>query len=87
MHWLFIYCSLANSLVPICVQLNPNFNELFSPLHQLFKLILHCIQLSLKIIQKPSAFHSTFDTASASHKQPKVSNLLLTPPQHYKSRG
>lgn len=70
--WTMLLCLFASNLALILM----SFSYLYT---KLFKFILHRIQLRLKIIQKTSAFHSTFDIASASHEQPKVSNLLLTP--------
>lgn len=70
--WPMLLCLFVSNLTLILM----SFSHLYT---KLFKFILHCIQLRLKIIQKPSAFHSTFDIAPASHEQPKVFNLLLTP--------
>lgn len=69
--WTMLLCLFVSNLTLILMS--------FSYLNtDLFKFTLHYIQLRLKIIQKSSTFHSTFGTASASHEQPKVSNLLLT---------
>lgn len=70
--WTMVLWLFVSNLTLILI----NFSYLYT---NLFKLTLQYIQLSLKIIQKSSAFHSIFGTASASHEQPKVSNLLLTP--------
>lgn len=70
--WPMLLCLCASNLTLILMSSSYLYTKLF-------KFILHCIQLRLKIIQKPLAFHSMFDVASASHEQLKVSNLLLSP--------